>query len=631
MMSSPAGMAERGSTSGMGAFGASPYYAPPPSSPYSKPPSTTTSRTGLLSGPGTAEQWWKDNQNRFRTPSQISEYWKGVQGRFTGGRVAPTNTREAWSTISPQLQSPGAGVTGARDISSYFRSGPTAGERTIGEAANMYRAPGTGEQWAQQHGNYFTTGGAFEDLASEARYNLRQRGAGETNAYDVSRQLQQSGVAEGNYDNARRALSGIKYGDQGIKAAYDGTQRAGNTAQFFGTNIAPMAKSNPIADERNFFAQGLRDKSYSEQAYESGAGGLIDPYARTQEKQARAMNNELAARGMYNSGAALRSHAELGADVAAAEARDRIALAGQADQARLGRTGAALDFVGAEEAAGRARSELGLRGAMSADEGHRANAGLMLGAYGQASGEALQKVGLETNAANIAQQNQIQRLLGSSSTGLAADSAGRDRLSLSADISERADRFGLDRMSQGWNVAQGSQNLAAARAAGLASSGNMLANTEIQRLLGAGNLGLSADQSDLARLQQLFSGAQGLDNLELQSQAADLNWLTQGGNLASQVDQTDWGRFMDEFGAAGEVQNFFENRVGGEFERTAGLAAQKVETVARALGIATDEIGNLSQREIAARLVASGMDAAEAEKMAEEALAGAATIIRTRR
>jgi len=230
------------------------------------------------------------------------------------------------------------------------------------------------------------------------------------------------GAAENNYFNAQRNLAGIDYGNRAIT---DVTQRlagAGNTLDYFRSDpFQGTIRDNPVDQEYGYFSEGLRGPSYSEQIYETGAGGLIDPYARAQEKQTRQIRNAAAARGMFNTGASMRLEEELAADIGAAEARDRIALADQADRQRLARTGAAQSFIGSVAGEGRARAGLGLEGARASDESERQNALAALQAYQLASQEGLGKVGLETSAAQIAQQNEIDRLFKSGQLGLDAD------------------------------------------------------------------------------------------------------------------------------------------------------------------------------------------------------------------
>lgn len=83
-------------------------------------------------------------------------------------------------------------------------------------------------------------------------------------------------------------------------------------------------------------------KSYSEQLYEQGIGGLDPYYDYAQQKATKQINDAAAARGGFNSGAAIYEIGNSAANLRGQQARDMLGLAGQADSQKLGRYGAGL-------------------------------------------------------------------------------------------------------------------------------------------------------------------------------------------------------------------------------------------------------------------------------------------------
>lgn len=89
----------------------------------------------------------------------------------------------------------------------------------------------------------------------------------------------------------------------------------------------------------DLYGQGgqLAGKGYLEDLYEKSAGGSNPFYARARETGTKSINDAFAARGLYNSGAALSAIGNLNADLGAQEARDMERMAGSAQAAREGR------------------------------------------------------------------------------------------------------------------------------------------------------------------------------------------------------------------------------------------------------------------------------------------------------
>jgi hypothetical protein len=469
---------------------------------------------GKLQTPGTYESWYKDNKDRWRQPRRSSQYWNGQQGK------RPGQTAGSWDYVKGQLKNLGGSTnvrTGAQDIRNYQRHVPGMGEDYAARNASYFTRPGESEQFYDDNKGYFTTPGQGE---SWVRGNMGG--------------FEKPGVAEGNYGNAKSALAG-------------GAQ---NTLSYF-KDTSPYAQGQSLTeDEFGYFSPQLRDKSYTEQMYESGTGGLIDPYARAQEKQTRNIRNAAAARGQFRTGASLRAEEELGADIAASEARDRIALGRSADEMRLGRAGAAQQFSSAAEDAMLGRRGFGLDAATSADASTREN------------------VGMETDAAKTAQDAAIDRLFKGGTLSLEADDRSQNRMRLGADTADKAQGRGIQRVTSGMDVAGRGQDLEQDRI-----------TREVQRILDASGLDIRADELDADILEQLMRGAGQVDDQYNADTQMDFN-------NERLLDQDDLTYLESEGNAALTEQNTSQSRLRGGLHDIQGVATEKARTMLEGLDAA---------------------------------------------
>jgi hypothetical protein len=562
---------------------------------------------GLMDGPGHGERWYEQNKHRFGQPSQYNQWLSGVQGSMQGGRVPPRGTQAAWNSAYPFLSQTGAGTTNARNISQQLWN-PGAGEQAARGAQQFFTNPGAGEQYAQQMQGYWRNTGALENYYGNYGGYFTSMGEGERNALRSLGGFEQPGVAEGNYANARNALGQIRYGDQAIGHVADGTKRS-SSAYDFNQGMSPFVTASPVRDEYSYFAPGLRGQSYSEQIFGSGAGGLIDPYARAQEKQTRRIRDAAAARGQFNTGASMRLEEELGADIAAQEAKDRIALAGQADQARLGRAGMARDYataIGAEE---QGRRALGLQAATAADESTRANLGLGLQAYGMASDEAFKRVGMETEAADIAQRAAIDRLFRGGQLGLQADEQGLRRMLGGAQVAGAAQGAADRRVQGGYDMASSGQRLGMDRERAYVDLGRLQQELEQGRLGQSASLGLGADAAELARIQALFAGGGALDTAEDRA-------IRTASDIYSTADRTDMDRMRTEADISAGIQRLYEGRERGALQDMAGQANAMAQFLINNLTAADQQALNLKLSALKADLAAGKISQEQYDDMA---------------
>lgn len=518
--------------------------APPTSNPYQP-------RGGLLSVPGEGERWYEQNKSRWGQPTRASQYWNSISGDLMGGKVSPNATRGAWEYFSSQVQNPGQGVRNAWDVSQQFRN-RGAGEDAAAAARKYFSAPGTGESWIGQNMSYFSA----------------------------------PGQAEKNYDHAREALARIDYGDRGIESTRRFVGDAQRGARYFDDVVRKFSQEEtPVEGEQKFFSPLLREKSRSETIFDSGTGGLIDPYQRAQDKQQRRIRDEMAATGRFNSGTALSAENELASDIAAAEARDRIALARQADDAFLARTGASRDFA---DTAGRAaldRRRFGMESASTVDEGQRANARTMLDAFGAASSEALSKVDKETAAAGLAQ-----------SSGLARMQAG-------IGAAEKGQRLGMDRMGDYLTAGEKEQSMFE------------------ERLGRSATTGLAADNTWMQQLDKYFSGARDADRMEKEFDQYGTEKAKNWFDIALSVDSNDRERMNDEFRMAQDVQRLFEGRERGALSDISGVAGAQMNAYLSAMGAAERERFEAETEQLNAALASGKLTAEQHQSQMNQLLA----------
>jgi hypothetical protein len=109
---------------------------------------------------------------------------------------------------------------------------------------------------------------------------------------------------------------------------------------------------------------GLRQKGYQEQLYEAGNQGLNQFYGRALERGQKDLENRMSAAGVFGSGATVQAMADLQGNLGAAQARDMAGLAGQADDARIGRLGLAGDLAGQGQRMFEQRERYGINDAM---------------------------------------------------------------------------------------------------------------------------------------------------------------------------------------------------------------------------------------------------------------------------
>lgn len=535
-----------------------------------------TYTSGVLSGPGAYEQWYKQHSGEYDKPTRLDNYWEGLQGRTGGQGYQPTTSQDAWGSVKSTLSGPGQGTTNAYDTSSKLSKSGSPGETMLGSAAGYFQGDNKTAAYAKKLGTgMFTQPGQAESYYDQAGGQLKGQGQGQGMAYGNAGQMQQPGAAEQNNNRVQGMLGGNN-------ASRDFNQGLGASG-FMGKNT--------VGNEASYFAPGLREKSNSENLYDSGNQGLNTYYDREAQKRTKALSDQMASMGVFGSGATARGLYELHGELGAAQARDMASLAAQADQAHLGRSAAAQSF--AKDAGGEelARYGLGMQAAGQSDESTRGNAGLM------------------NEASRNAQDLQLQRLFQGGQLGLQSDAEGRARIELGGTLAQNAQTGAMNRAKTGADIQKSADESMFDQGRGLADTGNMLSTQYLDRMKSSADIGLRGDQESRSRANDYFKNAGDLDTRRLDSET--YNRDTAGG-----VDQQDAGRRLAGGNAAETAQNMFEKRERYGIQDKSALANSQAQLVQGALGKSADE-----QRAIYEDVINSIMAGGQATREQAEAQA----------
>lgn len=593
-------------------YGYSPYYptraARPPAQPQQQPaaqpqgplvagavaaPTTTAAQTrnvpGVLSSPGIGEQWWKQNQGRFTAPTNLQGYWQGVQGRTAGQGMQPSNSTKAWGNIQGYYTEPTAGTANAWSSAAQMRN-PTSGENTMRDASSYFRQPSRVGGYVNSIGyKDFVQPGATEGYFNTAMPQLAHRGEGTSAAIGTLGRLSGPGAAEANNASVIGLVGGAKNTE-----GYN--QRLQNSG---------FVDRNYVGDELSYFRPELRENSYSEDLYESGNQGLNTFYDREFDKRSRRLKDQMAASGVFGSGATARSLFELEGELGASQARDMAELAAQADQAKIARAGAAESFAGSAGNEELSRYGLGLESASAADESIRSNAATL------------------TDAASAAQDAELRRIFGAADIGLKADAQDLDRILGGGTLANQADTQRMNRLKTGADLQEMSDRFNLDQGEALASVGDRMAGREATRMRDSADIGLRADSEQRARMNDYFGNARNLDADTLESE----RFNREG---AAALDAQEWQRLTGGLDAASGVQQLFQDRERLGFKDNLSLAQSMSGLVQQASGASAEEQARLKAQIVQGLIAEGGLDSSAAEQQAEEMFKAAGILIKAK-
>lgn len=545
----------------------------------------TAAPTGVLSTPGEGEKWFASHKSAYDAPTNLSGYWEGK-----AGDLANTATQGAFQKAKIAYAQPQQGVQNAQGISTDLHD-RTAGETTLGQAKNYFQQPNQTLAYQKQVGNVFGQEGQAETYAKNNTAGLQTSGQGGQQVYKTMGDFGQPGAAETNNAQAQSTLA------------------ANNSAKTFnkGLTDSGFANQNTSANEMGYFSPDLRAKSRSEDLYDSGQGGkgLTTYYDRESQKRTKALSDQMSAMGVFGSGATARGLYELQSDLGASQARDMAGMAAQADQAFLGRTGAAQSFAGQAGDEAIKRQGLGMQAATAADESTRGN------------------VTVGNQAALNAQNAGIDRMFKGGQLGLQADAEARQRLDLGGVFANNAQTQQLNRIRTGGDLAKATDASVFDQGRGLADVGTQQSTQELNRLKQSADTGLAADAESRNRLNDYFGQAQKTDagNLDLEKFKA---------GVATDVDAQDYARLQGGQAAATGAQNSFEQRERYPLQDKQALATQLSGLVSNARGKSADEQAQIYEQVVQSYIASAGVDRAAAENMAQQMFQSAGIILQAK-
>ncbi len=339
---------------------------------------------------------------------------------------------------------------------------------------------------------------------------------------------------------------------------------AKNTAGFFGATAGQLAApgyAEHLADQ-----YGPNKRTYNEDFLLGGGAttGLDQLYSRLYDTGARKLDNAAAARGGFNTGAALRAQQELGADMNAQHVKDYMTASNQADASKNAYQRYGLDLTTAADNGLRGRISTGLTGANMVDNTAlgRAKAGQDL--YSGVSDELRNNLTTAGNWADSSQKDWLARLLGGAGAANDSNTQMLNRLAGKTTAANDESTQFLNRLNGGSDASKRAQDAADQRINTGIRSAKDTSDTWMNRIKGAA--GLSVDEQNLI-LQRLMSG----------------------GNLAAGADNSDLQRLIGGQNAANSAQNDQQNRESTTFNNVNMLGNEQSGATERGQDKARDE------------------------------------------
>lgn len=459
------------------------------------PSQSTWNRTYGSQGPSALDSWYQQNQSQF------------------GG---PTSTQ------------------GAADQFNRYMSGGTSTNNAYQNGKGLLNTASTAGDYNNQFGGQMTG----RSSSAEQAYN----------PYNYS----QPGAAEGFYGQAQGMLGGSgRTGNLSYVGTNDMSNFAGGLAGQQGTGATTQA-----AGEIGNYYRGANDTSqYAGQqmgqlsgpgAYENFVSGDINgtnPQIQRETDQGLArINQEMARRGGFKSGAADTSIGNFLGEEAAKDYQNRAERAQSAQGMQLNRIGAGQSLSQASDQSQLAQGSAlqGLSGQVDAEKMSRL--GMQMGAQQGASSEGLANSAQRLNYAQAGDQETLARANALGGFANNAQNQQLNRLAGNMTASGQSDQGYMNRMNAGFNMQQG------------------------------------ADQSNLARAMGIFGMAQGNDTM-------NMNQYGMMGQLAGQNDQMNLSRLLGAGGMAGNVSQMDQNQLNDMFRSRFGLDQANASNIGNFYGM----------------------------------------------
>lgn len=508
-------------------------------------------------------------------PTQSQGAYQGAQRALMG----PTSSQQFQSGLAPQL----TGAT-SRGDNAYYQAagqGQSAQQQVNTAMGSSLYGPSQTQQFAQN--NPLNGQGASERYFNQASGQMGQQGMLEQQAGGLA------GAARGSSSPAQTAFqtSASAFTNNGFL-----TDQAVNKNRDLGNNLqADLAKADQRYAEPGQLAgmQGDIKSAYNSandvQGFAQRQGGNFEkqgmgeqfaqnfldqsnPYQeREQKKLTDAMNQQFAARGVFNSGGAIAGLGNALGEFQAQNYKNMADVSAQGQQMQMQRLG---QGQGLAQAASGEKQALGsnLQGL---------GQGLSQEWLGRDSNRIQNSQALTNNALGLmgmnlqgANQGENARMQGMNSYLNAAGQAGQASLAgtnSAANILGQGQGAGLSRQTALGGLAQNAQSGELARMQYGLGANQAADASQLSRIGAAQNLAQGADAGRMGNLNALMQAAQNSDqnalaSLQMQmgaAQGADSSLLArQGmlGNMAGQSDQQRLAGLQAMFGAAGGLDQY---------------------------------------------------------------------------
>jgi len=504
-------------------------------------------------GPGAMENWWSQNGYKFDQPTASGgaldayKQWMGRPGAAEGayndayGMLGKSNTADIYSQF-------GSALGGRRsDAENYYT-----------RTGSQYEAPSKAEDLY----------GTFDSQYRTMMGQVNQRNAKQ---FD---ELQKSGRTEDyrpEYVSQAQAFAKMLPQMQGVAQLEQG---AGEIGGYF-------RGANQASDYYGSQAGALKGPGVYEQFVTSDIMGDNPALAMERDEGLAALNQEMARRGAFNSGAAATGLGKYLGTFQAKSYENRANRAQQAQQMQLGRIG-----QGTSTAQAAAQGMLGQGGALQGlagarDSEKRARLDQIQASANAASSEGLANQRLQLDANRGADEMRLARL----------------------DAQGRAGAQGTDqllRILSGLGAAGGASDDALLRRLSAGSDAAGASDAGLLNRLGAlYNMGSGADANALDRAGAMYGMGTGMDRLNMDKYGML-------GDMAGQFDQATLARLMGAGNMAGNAQDAEGQRMRDAFSSLLGVGSGRAGAAGNFYGNAGQLSGNAMSDSINALMAQYG-------------------------
>jgi hypothetical protein len=490
------------------------------------------SRTYGQNTPGAMEQFYGRYGSQFQDPTATSGALKQYQEGMgtTGGNLTMAGVSAMNAINQPSLQ---------RDFYSSYGSQlahPGRTNQAYADSAEAYKKPGAQEDWASTLGDTFSRMNAGVERRNAEAYAQLQN-EGRTEQFKPETVSRMGALA--NSIGKMQGTAQVETASPELQRYYRG---ASDTSDYYGSQ------------QRALQAPGAYEQFVTNDIY-----GRNPAHERAMNEGLATVNQQMARRGAFNSGAAMTGIGNFVGKMEAEDYQNRSNRAAQAQQMQMGRIGQGTQTAQASAQGKLAQGSAlqGLAGQRDTEKDRRLDQ--FIGVNQAASGEQLASQRLGLDAATAADQSRMARLKLGSDVNMQGADAQRQSLGLQNSIYGDSQQFGMDRAG------------ASVRDAGAADQ------AQLARLMGGFNMSQSADSDALRRAQMGYDVNQGMHDSELARYG-------QLGHFAGQQDQQTLARLMGMGQMAGAAQSGQQDRYGNQFDSQFGINSAMAQLYANMFG-----------------------------------------------